>query len=85
MADGSHVRPGSVAMNSLALGTRIWVRGPEGRMRWTVRDRYGSGTQLDFWVSSCSLAIWWGRRVVSYRIGWKRPYGRVVRSREGLG
>lgn len=70
MADGSTVRAGSVAMNRHPLGTRIRLVGTtfNGRRRFTVRDRIGHGSELDFWTASCSTAIRWGRRTVRYRL-----------------
>ena len=87
MADGTHVRAGSVAMNRHPLGTRLTLVGDRtfyGRRRFTVRDRYGYGTELDFWTGSCSLAVAWGRRTVRYRLGWRRRHGRVRALSEGL-
>lgn len=79
MADGSGVRWGSVAHNGYAFGTRITVSPPfYGRRRFTVRDRIGWGTELDFWVPSCAAALSWGRRYVRVRVGWWRRVGRVV-------
>ena len=74
MADGSWTRAGSVAHNGLSLGTKITVRPAVlGRRRWTVRDRIGWGTELDFWMPSCAQAIAYGRRTSWMRVGW-RPY-----------
>lgn len=71
MADGTFTRPGSVAHNGYALGTRLWISpSPTGRRRFVVRDRIGWGTQLDFWTPSCQQAIQWGRRAVRVRVGW---------------
>ena len=71
MADGSGVRVGSVANNWYPLGTKVTVSAaPLRTRRYVVRDRIGWGTQLDFWVPSCSMAIAWGRRTVRMRIGW---------------
>jgi 3D (Asp-Asp-Asp) domain-containing protein len=72
MADGTHVRLGSVAMNRHPLGTRITLtsRSFYGMRRFTVRDRIGYGSDLDFWTPSCRAALAWGRRTVTYRIGW---------------
>ena len=72
MADGSHVRAGSVASNRHPLGTRIRLVGVtfSGRRRFTVRDRIGHGSELDLWSASCAASIRWGRRVVHYRVGW---------------
>ncbi len=75
MADGTYTRPHSVAMNRHPLGTRIELlgrRGPDGKRRYIVRDRIGYGTELDFWVPTCSEAYAWGRRSVRYRLGWAR-------------
>jgi hypothetical protein len=59
MANGQFVHAGAVAMNGVRLGTRIRVsRSPTGRLRFTVKDRIGWGTQLDFWVPSCAQARW---------------------------
>jgi len=79
MADGTRVRSGSVAMNTLPLGTRIYVPkgGPDGLKRYTVRDRIGAYSQLDFWVADCGLAIQWGRRYVEYFVGWPKLRGKV--------
>lgn len=69
MSDGTYVRPGSVAENHLSLGTRIEVTAsPTRRTLFTVRDRIGWGTELDFWVPSCSRAWLWGRRIVRLRV-----------------
>jgi hypothetical protein len=73
MADGTPTRPGSVAMNVHPLGTRIRLidRLFMGRREFVVRDRIGSGSQLDFWAPDCGTSLWWGRRLVRYRvIGW---------------
>lgn len=83
MADGTHVREGSVASNRHPLGTRIRLVGRTtffGRRDFTVRDRIGYGSDLDFWTRSCSGALTWGRRTVHYRLA-----GRVsARMRVGL-
>ena len=69
MADGSHVRWGSVAQNGLRLGTRIRLTRPvHGRRVFTVRDRIGHGTQLDIFMPSCRAAVLYGRRRVVYRV-----------------
>jgi len=68
MADGTHTRAGSVASNRYPLHTRLYVYpAPGGRRIWTVRDRIGWGTQLDFWLPSCWSARQWGRRRVHVR------------------
>jgi 3D (Asp-Asp-Asp) domain-containing protein len=85
MADGSHVRFGSVAMNALPLGTRITLRpGMYGRTRFTVRDRYGYGTQLDIWTPSCWDALRYGHRLQRVRVGWWHLHGRLVGTRVRL-
>lgn len=72
MADGSWTRHGSVASNVYPLGARITVRPPFfGRRHFTVRDRIGWGSQLDFWSPSCRVARLWGRRTVHVRRGWR--------------
>jgi 3D (Asp-Asp-Asp) domain-containing protein len=65
MANGRRVHVGAVAFNYARLGARISVsRSPYGPGRFTVEDRIGSGSQLDFWVPSCARARAWGRRSV---------------------
>lgn len=72
MADGSAVRGGSLASNQYPLGTILEVQPAlGGRRRWTVRDRIGWGTRLDFWSPSCRNAFAWGRRIVRIR-PWQR-------------
>jgi 3D (Asp-Asp-Asp) domain-containing protein len=70
MADGTRTRFGSVASNRHPLGTRIRLIGVRfhGRRTFTVRDRIGSGSELDFWTASCAAARRWGRRRVRYRV-----------------
>lgn len=70
MADGTQTRLRSVANNFLPLGTKIKLSrpGPYGLRIFYVRDRIGSGTELDFWVPSCSYGFVWGSRVVSFRV-----------------
>lgn len=71
MADGSYTRAGSAAHNGLPLGTRITVEPPFlNRRRWVVRDRIGSGTELDLWAPSCDLSRGFGRRNTTLRLGW---------------
>jgi 3D (Asp-Asp-Asp) domain-containing protein len=73
MADGSYTRAGSVAMNILPLGTRIkTARKFDGRRIFTVRDRIGYGTELDFWTPTCGRAIAYGRHTVKYKVLYKR-------------
>jgi hypothetical protein len=75
MADGTYTRPGSVANNSLPLGTRIrvWPR-VFGHRRWVIRDRIGWGTDWDFWNDSCSIAASFSPRPVKITIGWPHRY-----------
>lgn len=70
MADGSHVRLGSAASNRHPLGTRLRLIGVRflGRRTFVVRDRIGSGSDLDLWSPSCSASRRWGRRRVRYRL-----------------
>lgn len=71
MADGTYTRAGSAAHNGYPLGTRIRVSPPVfGRRRWTVRDRIGWGTSVDFWAPSCGLSWAFGRRVIRVAKGW---------------
>jgi 3D (Asp-Asp-Asp) domain-containing protein len=85
MADSSYTREASVASNMHPLGTKLTLErpGPGGRRLWIVRDRIGYGSQLDFWQPSCATALSWGRRTVSYRLGWpvKRERWRKIRQR----
>lgn len=76
MADGSQTRAHSVAMNNLPLGTEIRLVKPKefyGQRRFWVRDRIGSGSELDFWSSDCSRSQRWGRKDVKIRVV-KRPH-----------
>lgn len=85
MADGSSVRAGSIAHNGYPLGTRVTVSPPfYGRRRFTVRDRIGWGTDLDFWTPSCGAAIAYGRRVIRVRRGWSHLVGVVHLRRSRL-
>jgi 3D (Asp-Asp-Asp) domain-containing protein len=76
MANGQQTHAGVAAANNLRLGTRIQLvgrqTGPYGRRRYVIRDRIGSGSSLDLWVSSCDAARRFGRRTTSYRIGWSK-------------
>lgn len=76
MADGTYTRRRSIAMNSLPLGTRIKLTGPSyfGLRVFTVRDRIGWGSELDFWAPSCGQARSWGRRTVRFKV-LTRPRG----------
>jgi 3D (Asp-Asp-Asp) domain-containing protein len=87
MADGSYTRAGSIAHNGYPLGTRVTVwPSPTGRRHFVVRDRIGWGTELDFWLPSCSWALRWGRRTVHVQRGWRSHLtGKVRRVRPRLG
>lgn len=80
MADGSYTRAGSVAHNGYRLGKRLTING----RRYVVRDRIGWGTTLDIWMSSCTAAVVFGRRVVRVRPYWRERRGRVVRQRRRI-
>lgn len=79
MADGSHTRFGSVAMNTLPLGSMIRIVKPKtgfyGRKVFHVRDRIGYGSQLDFWIGNGKACSQWGRRTVVVKV-LRRGYGR---------
>lgn len=71
MADGTHTRPRSVAMNTLPLGSKIKLISPRtfnGYRIFYVRDRIGWGSQLDFWSPSCDKSQAWGRRPVKIAV-----------------
>jgi 3D (Asp-Asp-Asp) domain-containing protein len=70
MADGTRTRERSAAHKTLPLGTKIKLDrpGPGGVQIWYVRDRIGSGSELDLWTDSCSDARAWGRRKIRFRI-----------------
>lgn len=65
MADGTQTRARSVAQNTLPLGSMIKTNkpGPGGIYIWYVRDRIGSGSELDFWTPSCSDALRWNKPI----------------------
>jgi hypothetical protein len=68
MADQTQTRAGSVAMNSVPLGTRVHpTRRVFGRKHFVVRDRIGWGTELDFWTPDCTKALRYGRRTITIR------------------
>lgn len=66
MASGKRVYRGAVASNDYPLGTRLRVSdSPWGAGVFTVEDRIGHGTQLDFSMpGDCAGARRWGRRTV---------------------
>jgi len=66
-------------MNRHALGTRIKLRAVyqggrlvahnvRGLTMFTVRDRIGWGTELDFWSPDCNWSRLFGRKTVKYQI-----------------
>lgn len=66
MANGQHTHRAAVASNDYPLGTRLRVSdSPYGPGVFTVEDRIGHGTQLDFAIpGDCAGARRWGRRAV---------------------
>lgn len=79
MADGTHTRSRSVAMNSLPLGSKVYVvdgntrtrrreKGPLGLRIWIVRDRIGWGSEMDFWQPSCDGCMQWARKTVRFKV-----------------
>jgi 3D (Asp-Asp-Asp) domain-containing protein len=58
-ASGKTPRPGMAAGNDWPFGTRLHV---DGIGVVTIEDRYGSGTQLDLFMDSCTAARTFGRR-----------------------
>jgi 3D (Asp-Asp-Asp) domain-containing protein len=74
---GTPTHFGEVANNWLRLRTWIELRRPvHGRRRFRVEDRIGWGSEMDFWLPSCSDATNFGRRLVRFRV---LPHG--LRSR----
>lgn len=78
MADGTWTRPRSAATlpGGLRLGTRIRLTGRPflgGLRKFVVRDRIGYGSTLDLWAGDCGAAVAWGRRSITYKIGWGKP------------
>lgn len=68
-ASGRPTRWGYVAQNDLPLGTRIHLTRPvRGRRIFRVMDRIGWGSDLDFFMWSCSAARQFGRRTVHFRV-----------------
>jgi 3D (Asp-Asp-Asp) domain-containing protein len=78
MADGTGVRLRSVASNVHPLGTRIRLTGRpffHGMRRFVVRDTGGAlgDGHLDVWWPSYFDCLRWGRRPVTYKLGWEKP------------
>jgi 3D (Asp-Asp-Asp) domain-containing protein len=66
--DGSVPYWGVVASNRHRLGTLLRMDHlVNGRRYFRVRDTGGASMQLDVWMASCSAAVQFGRRRVSYR------------------
>lgn len=75
MADGTYTRARSAASNRHPLGTRIRLTGrpgPGGLRLYVIRDRIGHGSELDLWAPTCGASLRFGRRTLTYRIGWRR-------------
>lgn len=70
MANGHRTYRGAVAGNAWPLGTRLHVsNSPYGPGVFTVTDRIGHGSQLDFAIpGDCGAARQWGRRTVKVAI-----------------
>lgn len=70
MANGQRVYRGAVAGNRWPLGTRVAVSdSPYGPGVFTVADRIGHGSSLDFGMpGDCSGARKWGRRTITVRV-----------------
>lgn len=69
MANGQQTEPGDIANNQMALGTRIETKHSVfGRRFFTVTDRIGFGSLMDFYTPSCEEADQFGRRNISFRI-----------------
>lgn len=70
MADGSRTRDRSAAANNLPLGSKIRLIGPRaflgGKRIFVIRDRIGSGSELDLWHPSNAACNRWGRKQVRY-------------------
>jgi 3D (Asp-Asp-Asp) domain-containing protein len=77
MADGTGVRIRSAASNLHPLGTRIRLVGRPfygGLRRFIIRDT-GSALydgHLDIWWPSYTGCIGWGKRNITYKIGWSK-------------
>ena len=70
MANGHRTYQGAVAGNRWPLGTRLEVsNSPYGPGTFTVADRIGHGSDLDFAMpGDCDGARTWGRRDVTVRV-----------------
>lgn len=70
MANGHRTHRGAVAANAWPLGTVLHVSdSPYGPGLFTVEDRIGHGSQLDFAMpGDCTGAREWGRRTVQVEV-----------------
>lgn len=70
MANGDHTYRGAVAGNRWKLGTRVHVTdSPYGPGIFTVTDRIGHGSELDFAMpGDCAGARTWGRRSIRVEV-----------------
>ena len=68
-ASGEHVYLGEVAQNTLPFGTRIVLdHAVFGRRDFTIEDRIGSGSQLDFYNPSEAVCFQYGRQRIGFRV-----------------
>lgn len=69
MANGQYAHTGAIAMNNVPLGTRyVMTRGPYEDKIFTVKDRIGSGSEVDIAMPGrCTAARRYGRRMVHIR------------------
>ena len=68
-ASRQHVYLGEVAQNTLPFGTRIILdHAVFGRRVFTVEDRIGSASQLDFYNPSEAVCVQYGRRTIGFRV-----------------
>lgn len=77
MANGRYVHRRAVANNFLWPGTKIRLVGRSfyGLRKFVVSD---TGPALadghfDIWSPSCSRSMQWGRRSITYKLGWSKP------------
>ena len=66
MANGERVHEGAVAMNCIPFGTRYRVLdGPRAGALLTVKDRIGHGSDFDIWMPTRSVALTYGRQLIT--------------------
>lgn len=87
-ADGTYVYPGMVAHNFLAPGTKIYLTGRSffGQRYFQVHD---TGPALadghfDIWSSTCSTSMAWGRRFITYKIGWPKFHAKLAKAKRHI-